>query len=510
VDISIRHRDPWKHAIAHPLLDPDPEITLPVPASIRDPLILGQDPETGRPLSLLAWAEGHGGRNIYTIGKRDSGKTTLLSCIRERLTACGDVLVIDINLSKAQEDLNWAPACYLTAIGRGEQRKALLILRLVRAVIEERGTLPRDDKVFPPSRRAPAVALLIDEIDELAAIPGARKLLSEITSKGRSESVIVIGAGQRGTAEWMGGSDVRTQLDVICAGKVRRRSEIMHAAGELGMMIPDMATYGEGHAGVWAIVEDGGDYELGRSFDLSELTDIRQIAWDRRGSVPDLEPELKARLGDLLTSLREQQVAEYHGDDDAPPPDGAAGVPATPSSSPLRALGQLILSGEIGADDETVAQFAAAEEAEQRREAGWLSQVDAELEGTVTDEQRDQLRRIDERNAQTRQILNNTQMPDMTGVTPEQLAAFRQARWDQVAASTDIPPEARERLLGLLGGEGTTISRAAEALGVKQWTMRKWLERLRAEGLVHVEGEKRGRRWRLTSPGPASDGGDGK
>jgi hypothetical protein len=42
----------------------------------------------------------------------------LLSNLRERGTKARDVLVVDLNLSKALEDKEWAPACHLTALTR--------------------------------------------------------------------------------------------------------------------------------------------------------------------------------------------------------------------------------------------------------------------------------------------------------------------------------------------------------------------------------------------------------
>jgi hypothetical protein len=42
-------------------------------------------------------------------------------------------------------------------------------------------------------------------------------------------------------------------------------------------------------------------------------------------------------------------------------------------------------------------------------------------------------------------------------------------------------------------------------LGVSKWTARTYLERLRGEGLVRMEGEKRTAKWLLAEPG----GGDG-
>ena len=52
--------------------------------------------------------------------------------------------------------------------------------------------------------------------------------------------------------------------------------------------------------------------------------------------------------------------------------------------------------------------------------------------------------------------------------------------------------------MGLVAGEGTTIRDAANTLGVTVWIARKYLERLRVEGVVTVAGEKTGgARWRL-------------
>lgn len=481
IEVSIRTKDPWKHPITHPLLDPDPEISLPVPATVREPLIVGQDPETGRPLKLTLWDQ-HGSRNIYIIGKKGAGKTALLNDLRERVTACDDAQLYDINLSKAQEDLEWAPACHLTAIGRDERKRALLILKLVSKVIAERGIIPRDDKVVKPSPSQPAPVVMIDEIDALTdggdwIAAACKHELGYITSKGRSEGVVFIAAGQRGTAEWMGGSNVRTQLDTVCVGKVRRQGEVNHAVGSAGAMIPDMASYGEGHPGVWAFVEDGGDYELGRTFNLSELPDLRQIAHDRRRREPDLEPLLAERLGDLYAGLRSSQLDAYHQDDapeTRPPGDLLAAV-----LDAADAPGAVAAGTAYGAPGDA---------------------LDRELEEALPGELRDLARKMDATNADTRRMLAEADGVEAPDVTPEQMADFVQARWRQVAAATEIPAEAREKLLGLLAGEGTTISRAAVALAVKPWTMRKWLERLRAEGLVCVEGVKRGARWKLATP----------
>lgn len=492
IKISIRHRDPWKHAIPHPLLDNDPELELPVPASITKPLTVGQDPETGKPLDITLY-DSHGGKNVYVIGKRDAGKTTLLDDLRERLTACPDALILGINLSKASEDVEWAPACHLTAIGPGQAKKALAILQLVSRIIEETPMVARDDKVRQVSADWPAIVLIIDEIDALVDLLGqrAKMLLKHITGKGRSEGVSLVAAGQRGTADWMGGSDVRANLDVVCAGRVRRQAEITHAVGTMAPLIPDMATYGEGHAGVWAIVKDSGDYTIGRSFNLDDLVQLRQFAYDRRRPEAKLNPELSDRIGVLYEQLRSMQLSEYHSEWVADTVMAASPSPATSTE------------GSDGEPPATTGDTLTATRAVYGEPGDAL---DRELEQSLDPQLRDQMNKIRRTNAETRKIFNETPVPDMSDVSESDQDAFAAARWKQVADETKIPPEMRERLLGLLAGEGTSISKAAEALGVKPWPVRKWLERLRSEGLVRIEGEKRGQRWRLND---APENGDG-
>ena len=388
--------------------------------------------------------------------------------------------------------MEWAPACHLTAIGPGQAKKALAMLQLVCRVIEETPMIARDDKTRQVSEDWPAVVLVVDEIDALVDLLGARgrELLKRITGKGRSEAVSFIAAGQRGTADWMGGSDVRANLDVVCAGRVRRQAEINHAVGSFGPMIPDMATYGEGHAGVWAIVSDSGEYTLGRSFNLDDLVQLRQFAYDRRRPEAELNPELSDRIGSLYYELRAMQLSEYHGDY-----LGEAAAALYPSPAAEQVGG--------GEDEPPAAGDTLTATHAVYGEPG--DALDRELEQSLDPDLREQIGRIRQTNAETRKIFNETAPPDMSDISPEVWDAFHEARWAQVAASTEIPPDIREKLIKLLDGEGTTISKAAEALGMKPWPVRKMLERLRADGVIHVEGEKRGQRWKFTRQENASD-----
>lgn len=495
IRISVRQVDPWKNSPCHPVLDEYPEITLAVPCSVRVPLTVGQDPETGKALTLPLWDE-TGSKNVLIVGKKGSGKSTLLSCIRERITAADDAILFDVNLSKAQEDIEWSPACGLAAIGRGERKRALAILRTARRAIEYRGAQPRDEKNIRPSPQTPLIVVMIDEIDTLARgndglATALREELEYIATKDRSEAVSLIEAGQRGTAEWTGGSTVRSQMDVVCLGKVSRRGEMHHAAGDMGLMLPDMSTYGEGHPGVWVIAEDGGSHSIGRTFDLSELPDVRSIAASRAESQPDLEPGLVGHLGDAYARLRGRVPASVGS--------GGPHLPATPPENPLRAFAQGVLSGDIGADDETREALRQAEEIEQqreRRERDALAALDGSMEEALPDDLRETLRRIDARNDDTRRIqaeIASIQIPDV----PADVAADATAqRWKQVADAAEIPPGKRERLIALLGA-GTSLRESADVLGVSVWTVRTWLERLRSEGVVEIAGKGRAARWVL-------------
>src|SRR6202012_1148597 len=118
---------------------------------------------------------------------------------------------------------------------------------------------------------------MMDEIDAATQVPAIRQLLENVASKGREYGVSLVRAGQRGTAEWTGGGNIRANDDVFCIGMVNRRGEMMHAAGDLGLTMPDMASYGEGHGGVWVIAETGGDQHVGRTFMLKGPPDIAEI-----------------------------------------------------------------------------------------------------------------------------------------------------------------------------------------------------------------------------------------
>lgn len=483
VSVDIRERDPWKHPILHPAFDPSPEIDLSGPCTCREPFVIGQDPETGAPMTLSVWDE-DGGKRILIVATSRAGKTVLLNNLRERATKARDVLVVDLNLSKALEDKEWAPACHLTALTRHQADRAMKILRILNAVIEWRSQQPRETAVFQPSPEHPLILLIGDEIDALSRYPAARELLRDIFSKGGSEGVTPVVSGQRGTAEWIGGGDIRALVDVFCIGQVGRRGEAMHAAGDIGLEMPDMSRYGEGKKGVWALAELGGDIRTGRTFLLKEPADLRKLAEERAHSQPELEPELQAFLGASYEKLlRTDAYATWAHKQDEPAPVAAHPRPdAVPQDAPA----------DAGQAPGTVATVTT------------LDTYDREAEDFLDDDMRTRLRKMGERNDETRRMIAETAAIPQPDISHEDQIAHAAARWQALGEATDIPDEARGPLLRLIVA-GTSISKAAEALSVTRWVARTYLERLKTEGLVRIEGSGRSARWVPADPA----GGDG-
>ena len=122
-------------------------------------------------------------------------------------------------------------------------------------------------------------------------------------------------AGQRGTAAWTGGSDIRVLFDTVMLGKVNRRGEMMHAAGDLGMELPDMTRYGEGSGGVMLVTDMSGNYDAGRTFDLHKKDDVARLARDRRPN--PLNPGLVTYLGDAYMRLKTGTIPAYTASDPA-------------------------------------------------------------------------------------------------------------------------------------------------------------------------------------------------
>ena len=258
-------------------------------------MVIGGDPETGNPLPLTLWDEDEGGKVIGVFAKKGSGKTVLLSCITERITACPDARLIQVNLGKHREDRRWAPLAAANALGRKDAGRARRILQWVVEAIEERSN-GGDDARITPAPGTPLYVVKIDEVDQVAADPVCQRLLDTIASKCRSEGFALIIAGQRATAQWMGGANLRANLDIAVLGRFARAGEARKATGE-EVDLPDMGEYGEGRPGVFLITElgGGGGYDRGRVFKLDDPAAIDAIVARRAADLPPARARARLR-----------------------------------------------------------------------------------------------------------------------------------------------------------------------------------------------------------------------
>lgn len=488
--ISIRRIDPWAKPILHPVIDAESKVDLSGPYSIRTPAQVGQDPETGRPLTVPFWDE-RGGKVINFVAQKGSGKTVLLNCGSERITIAPDALMIRINLSVKgpAEAKRWGVACHLTAFGPQQKSRAVAVLKVVSGIIEWRARQDYPTDVFIPSAADPLIIVIFDEADSAMAVGDVRKLADNIATKGREYGVTLVRAGQRGTTDY-GSAKTRSQDDVIGVGNVNRSQEVYHAAGNMGLALPDMATYGEGHSGVWAIGETGTAAQIGRTFLLKDPGDVAKIAQDRAFTQPELPAACREFLGDAYeVLLAEDCFARWAREQDEnsfdtanlSPADGkepAAGDGGT-ASAPLPAAAPVVTAT---ADPVTDTDF--------------FSQHDWEPE--MDEETRAKLAAVDRKLGGVRAMNAGTAaLPKPPEVSKEALAASTAERWRRVGEQAEISEIHMSVLLGLLAS-GTTISIAAETLGVSKWTARTYLEALRNKKVARVEGVKRAARWVLT------------
>jgi hypothetical protein len=361
--IEIREKDPSVSGpVTHPALDPDSPYAdcFPDPASIRNPVPILVNSETGEVINLALW-DREGGKAVGVYGMTGSGKTNLLDAIRERVTAMDDAILIDLNGAGSGDELAWAPLAACTAAGLQAdnpelQEKITAALQWARNLIGQRsGTaVHTGDSVFQPTRDDPAVVILADEIDELGKIEGVSKLLEFLASKQRKAAVSLILAGQRATAVWTGGAGVRINLSTLVIGLLARDSESRHAVGAENE-IPDIADYSGGESGFFQIWSTRAKRVLarGRSFWMGSIGEQQRLIISRRdpaarpvlegaGEVTAPAPAPGQQPGNALRdrlakvhALKGAAPARHHRPVPGVPPEIAAGLVRVLASGPL-------------------------------------------------------------------------------------------------------------------------------------------------------------------------------
>ena len=457
MSISIRYKDPWAEALPHPLLDPTPEIPLPQVADGREPRIIGMDPESGQPLQVVMWDE-DGAKRVLIVAITGGGKTIVMSDLMERDTAADNVFPIGISVGKGKEMRRWRKALGLSACGAGERVKALRILELANAIIDWRAAQPSDEVTVIPRRTQPLIPVYVDEVDTLLGESdtigmATRKAFGDLMTRGRSEGVGVVVAGGRATVDFLGNGKIKKMFDQFVLLKTSGESEIRHVLGQIGLTMPDMMSYGEGHPGVALVSDLAGHWTSGRSWKLKELPDIDRLA-DGRTPCP-LEHGLVEFLGDKLTALTQAEL-----------PQPRRGRRSAPRPVPSPAV-EAAVPTDFETSDRAAAQRAAA-----------------------------------------RTALAEATTPSTEGLSPGELRAAAIERRRQAAEQTEVSPEIRQMLIRLISQpEGTTTRQAEQAMqadlgyevGVSKSGAWRCLDVLRFEGVAELRGKGRGARWHLAA-----------
>ena len=275
-------------------------------ASIRAPVTWGFCPEDGSPLPLTLFSE-IGGRAVGVIGMTGSGKSNVLNDVREGITRCPDARMVQLNGAHMGDETVWEPLSALTLCGpvatdetvRNKIGEALAALCLL--VTQRSATLAETGhSTFQPTEDDPAVAVIVDEVDEIVKhVDGAGRALEFLASKQRKSAVCLVLATQRAIISALGGGAVRANMSEVLVGKVARASESRHATGA-EKEIPDIREYSKGAPGYFqrwdphsgTIAGRGRAFLLGKPPD--ELAYMKRIVAARQHlrdwGIPDLPP----------------------------------------------------------------------------------------------------------------------------------------------------------------------------------------------------------------------------
>jgi hypothetical protein len=486
--IQIRRRNPWAAPVGHPALDTAAAgmfgPLVPRLVSARDPLCLGVDPETGKPLAVRLWDPEQGGKVIFVVASKGAGKTVLLNDLMERLTACTDAVVIQINAIKVREEELWAPACAGSALGPDQIWHARRYLQWVVDEITARSSQLKGESKVTPSAATPLIVVKVDEYQELRRDQVCRKLLDQIAAACRSEAVCLIGAAQRATSDYIG-AKVRALTDTMLLGRFRRPEEALKATG--GVKTPDMSRYGENHHGVWCAVDLGlgGSWTRGRSFKLEDPGDLYTIAAARPRPAPPRHRS-PAQAG-LWAQAAGTMALAPEWDDEKWMAPGSGALPAAPPLAAVPPPG-----GDPGGQDSPGGAWYSQEAEPGLRAAGEPGDAMRAGQEARAAGLRDRLTRLRESDITGKQ--GTTGKPGIADLSDEaraRLEAESQARrdaWWAEFTSIDMTSDQLVAMLRMIERGATNKQIAVELLGGPQgrMTVQRWAARLVKDGLIEV------------------------
>jgi len=114
----------------------------PLPASIRNPIAIGTEPETGAMFPLVAYDTEDGGKQIAVLGAPGAGKSIRFAAVAASVTSCPDAALLQVNIYKPQTNAVWSPAAAATATT--DPDSAIAIRAFASAVIALRSAVPAD------------------------------------------------------------------------------------------------------------------------------------------------------------------------------------------------------------------------------------------------------------------------------------------------------------------------------------------------------------------------------
>jgi len=184
--------------------DPNAHL-VPVPATIRQSITIGADPDTGQPLQAALWNPLSGAMTIAVTGDGPAA-ASVIDSIAERVTACDDAALLYVS-RQAPDGSGWHTLA--EAAGHpGDDGGALLVLQLASLMIHGRGASGRQALEHVPTSDEPLWVLLIEDAPALAGDPEAMALLAQVCMTGRTEGVAVVIAGPAAAP----GAEVRASI----------------------------------------------------------------------------------------------------------------------------------------------------------------------------------------------------------------------------------------------------------------------------------------------------------
>jgi hypothetical protein len=281
------------------------------PLTITRPIALGLY-DSGREYKRLL-REIH----VQIIALSGMGKSNTINVLIDRLAGCPDVLIWMLDMKGGRTSRPWItpylrglaprPVIDWLAIDRTE---AKLMLETALKAIAARAGYPGFEKIHP-TRDVPQIVIICDDVsvcfghqtrEEGISNYGLSQLGARITELGRSEAVMLVGAGQRANVELWGGTGMKSQSQYRIGMRVT-------SAADGAAIFPDNAAA----ARQVSRLRNQGDCLIMDGPDISPVVHLYRIADEdrilRRAQwAGDLRPEPEARL---VTVMGEEYTGRW-------------------------------------------------------------------------------------------------------------------------------------------------------------------------------------------------------